>query len=285
MLDVLLDTLLDTVKILPFLFLTYLLIEYLEHKAGEKIEGVIQRSGKLGPFFGGLLGVVPQCGFSTAASSLYSGRVITMGTLLAVFLSTSDEMLPIMISSRAKPTLILTILGVKLLIGVLFGFLIDLLYSLIRGKNSSSELHIEDICEQEHCHCEKGILRSALHHTLHIVLFLFLITFAINTAIYFLGEDLLASFILNKPVLGSLLAGLFGLIPNCAASVVITQLFLNGLISGGAMLSGLLSSAGVGILVLFRVNPDWKENVKITAMLYLISIGIGFFCLWIGLAI
>lgn len=270
MTDIILDTLLDTIKLLPFLFLTYLAMEYLEHKAGAKTDSLVRKAGRFGPLIGGIVGAVPQCGFSAAASNLYAGRVITLGTLLAIYLSTSDEMLPILISEQQPVGLILRILLMKVIIGTIAGFLIDLLF--FRGKNREEHNHIHELCRHEHCHCEKGIFRSALNHTLQITFFVLVISFALNLALYFLGEDALADLILNRPVLGPVLAGVVGLIPNCAASVAITQLYLKGAMSMGAMMAGLLVGAGVGLLVLFRVNHDKKENFKIAGLLYAVGV-------------
>lgn len=271
MLDIILDTLSDSIKLLPFLFLTYLAMEYLEHKTGEKLQNAIRKSGKWGPVAGSVLGAFPQCGFSAAASNLYAGRIITLGTLLSIYLSTSDEMLPVLISENAGIGMIMKVLGVKILIGMAAGLTIDIVIRHL-SKNRDEELRIEHLCEQHHCHCEEGILKSALHHTIEIFLYLMLISFVLNLLIGMIGEDFLAGLILNRPVIGELAAGLIGLIPNCAASVVITQLYLKGVLSAGAMMSGLLSGAGVGILVLLRVNDKRKENVRIIGLLYVIGV-------------
>ena len=272
MVDVILDTLVDVVKLLPFLFLTYIVMEYLEHKTGDKTAALVRKAGKFGPVIGGFLGIVPQCGFSAAASNLYAGRVITLGTLMAIYLSTSDEMLPILISEQAPIGTILKILLGKAAIGIVAGLVIDL---LLRGRNKEEREHIHDMCEQEHCHCEKGIVRSALSHTLQISLFILVITFALNLILFFVGEDALAGLIQNRRFAGPLLAGLVGLIPNCAGSVVITQLYLEKIIGIGAAFAGLLTGSGVGLLVLFRVNHDRKENLKILGLLYVIGVAAG----------
>ena len=261
-------TLIDSVKLVPFLFLTYLVMEYLEHKTGDKTQKIVKKAGKWGPFIGGIAGAVPQCGFSAAASNLYAGRVITMGTLLSIYLSTSDEMLPILISEKAPVSLIARILLAKVLIGVAAGLLVDI---FMRGKTEEHE-HIHELCEHEHCHCEEGIFRSAVRHTLQITFFIIVITFALNLILEFGGEEALANLMLNRPVLGPVLAGIVGLIPNCASSVAITQLYLQGAMGVGAMMSGLLVGAGVGLLVLFRVNHDKKENLKILGLLYFIGV-------------
>lgn len=269
MLDVILDALLDTVKLIPFLFVTYLAMEYLEHKTGDGTQRLIKKAGRLGPVIGGVLGIVPQCGFSAAASNLYAGRVITLGTLLSVYLSTSDEMLPVLISEQAPADMILKVLLAKAAIGMAAGIVIDF---VLRRKGSQEYEHIHDICVQEHCHCEQGIFRSALTHTAQIALFIFAIGIVLNTVLYFAGEDALADLILNRKVLGPVLAGLVGLLPNCAGSVVITQLYLQGAMGIGGTMAGLLTGSGVGLLVLFRVNRNRKENLKILAMLYGIGV-------------
>lgn len=265
MLDLLLDALLDTLKLIPFLFLTYLAMEYMEHRTGKKAQALIKRAGRFGPVIGGVLGVIPQCGFSAAASNLYAGRVISLGTLMAIYLSTSDEMLPILISEHAPAGTILKILLAKALIGILAGLLIDL---LLCRKGREEHQHIHDICEHEHCRCEEGILRSAVSHTLQIALFILVIGLTLNLLLYFVGEDLLANLILNHPVAGPLLASLVGLVPNCAGSVVITKLYLEEVIGVGAMLAGLLTGSGVGLLILFRVNHHKKENLQVLGLLY-----------------
>lgn len=270
--EVISDTFLDVIKLLPFLFLTYLAMEYLEHRAGEKTEALMRKAGHLGPVIGGALGVVPQCGFSAAASNLYAGRVITLGTLLAVYLSTSDEMLPVLISEHAPVGSIAGILLAKAGIGITAGLLIDLLLKKKGGHDHAHGSHIHEICEHEHCRCEKGIFRSALSHTVRIALFILLITFLLNLLLFFAGEEALANVILNRPVAGTLLAGLVGLIPNCAGSVVITQLYLEGIIGIGSAMAGLLTGSGVGLLVLFRVNHHKKENIRILGLLYGIGV-------------
>lgn len=275
MFEVITDTLLDSLKLLPFLFLTYLLLEFIEHKAKEKTENLIKKSGVFGPVIGGVLGVVPQCGFSASASNLYAENIITAGTLAAVFLSTSDEMLPVMISGGAPALTILEILGVKVAAGIIVGFIIDM---IIRAAGSSKkEIDIESFCHDDNCHCEEGgIFRSALHHTVKIALFILLVSFALNTAIYFIGEDKLGTLISELPlVIGPVVTGIVGLIPNCAASVVITELFLSGVISTGSMLSGLLAGSGIGILVLFKVNKNIQNNLMILGSVYASGVIIG----------
>lgn len=272
MIDIILDSFLDSVKLLPFLFLTYLLMETLEHKTGSAARNRIKSAGKMGPLWGGLLGVIPQCGFSTAASSLFSGRVITIGTLLAVYLSTSDEMLPIMISKAVPAATILKILGVKVCIAVLSGFFVEYLYVKVL-KKQEKEMDVHGLCEEERCNCEHGIFRSALVHTVKIFVYILLFCLVLNTVIGLIGRETLAEVFTGVPVVGEMISALVGLIPNCASSVIITQLYLDEIISAGAMMAGLLVNAGVGILVLFRLNHDKKQNMGIMAALY----GLGVF--------
>lgn len=276
--DAVMDSFIDSIKLLPFLFLTYLAMEYLEHKAGQRMQESIRSAGAGGPAIGSVLGVFPQCGFSTVASNLYAGRIITMGTLLAVFLSTSDEMLPIMISENVGAAVVLKILAVKVAVALAAGFAVDLLLG-----RKQRQMQIGHLCEQHHCHCENGIWKSALHHTVEIFLYIMVISFTLNLLIGWIGEDAIGSLFLNRPVVGELLAALVGMIPNCASSVAITQLYLNGVLSAGAMISGLLAGSGVGLLVLFRVNDDQKENIKILGLLYGIGVVGGIVVNWLGI--
>lgn len=267
----LLHTIEDSVKLLPFLFITYFLMEELEHHTGSKTQSRIRNAGKFGPLWGGLLGMMPQCGFSAAASSLYAGRVITVGTLLAVFLSTSDEMLPIFISAAVPAVTIAKILVAKVVIAVVSGFVVEAVYvNLLKKKEKDMDIHI--VCEEEHCKCEDGALKSACKHTVKIFVYILLITFVLTLGIEIIGEENLAVVFQNMPVVGELIAALVGLIPNCASSVVITELYLSGIIGAGAMMSGLLVNAGVGLLILFRLNRDWKQNAGIVAALYALGV-------------
>ena len=273
MIEVLEDAIIDSLRLLPFLFITYLIMEYIEHKTKEKTRDAIKKSGKFGPLIGGLLGIFPQCGFSVSATNLYAARVITLGTLIAVYLSTSDEMLPIFLSQDVPAITIIKILGIKLVVGVISGFVIDL---VLRKKNQSQEDEkIEDLCEKEHCHCEHGIFKSAIKHTLGIYIYILIITILINISIYFIGEENIEQFFLDKPILGPAIAGLIGLIPNCASSVIITQMYLENVISAATMISGLLVGAGVGLAVLFKTNKGLKENIKIISLLYCIGVLFG----------
>ena len=267
----------DTLYIIPFLFVTYLVMEWLEHKTSGRTEAAVQRAGAAGPAVGALVGVVPQCGFSAAAATLWAGRVITLGTLFAVFLSTSDEMLPIFIAEQVPVVVILKILAAKIVIGMVMGFLVDA--GMRIARRIDSPLHIHELCERDHCHChdgEGGILKSAIKHTLQVTLFVFLITLVLNGVLDVVGEDVLGEFLSANPALSVFGAALVGLVPNCAASIVVAQLYVSGVLGSGAMLAGLLVSAGVGLLVLVRTNRHWKQNVAIIAVLYVTGVVWGF---------
>ncbi len=276
LLDVVLDTLLDSLRLLPFLFLTYLLMEFLEHRAGEAGRSRIGAARKSGPVWGALFGIIPQCGFSAAASSLYSGRMITMGTLMAIYLSTSDEMLPILISSAVSLPRILRILTVKAGIAMITGLLVDLIMKDPREHQPDSHRHHHDHEKEEDC--QKHLTVAALHHTLEVFFYIILISFVLNLIIALVGEETLAMIFTELPVVGEMLAALVGLIPNCASSVVITELYLSGVITSGSMMAGLLVNAGVGILVLLRLDHDKKDILRIVGTLYVSGV------LW-GLAI
>lgn len=275
--DVIFDTIIDGVKLLPFLFLTYLGMEFLEHKTTAKTKKMIKDSGKAGPFFGALLGAFPQCGFSTVASNLFSGKVITLGTLIAIFLSTSDEMIPVLLSEHVSLTFMLKLIGMKVVIGMIAGFIIDLFSRKVVRTRPTYDMtrRIGSICNKDQCGCNGGVFKSSVRHTITTFAFIILISFALNTLIFCIGEDTLGSIILNKPVIGTLIAGVVGLIPNCAASVVLTQLYLGGVMSLGSTMAGLLAGAGVGIIVLFKENNNLKENIKIISILYGIGVVAG----------
>lgn len=272
-LEVLQDTAIDTIKLLPFLFITYLIMEYIEHKTSNKVKDVIKKSGKFGPLLGAIVGIFPQCGFSVSATNLYAGRVITLGTLISVYLATSDEMLPILLTEAVPAGTIFTILGIKLVLGIVAGFIIDFVIRMFRKeKVEEQEEKIEEICENEHCHCEEGIVTSAIKHTLNITIFIFFITLVLNGIIAYIGEDTIAHFISKNVILGPIVAGLIGLIPNCASSVILTELFISNVISMPVLISGVAVNAGVGLLVLFKTNKNVKENIKIVGILYLIGV-------------
>ena len=275
MLHILEHSLLDTARLLPFLYVTYLLMELLEHKFSDRSAAMIRRAGRFGPLVGGLLGAVPQCGFSAAAAGLYAGGVLSVGTLLSVFLSTSDEMLPILISYQAPLGLVLKLLGLKAAIGAAVGFAVD---GLLRRK-PAGETSVHDLCQHDHCRCGSGrLFLAALRHTASIALFLLVFTVLLNGVLLLAGEDVLARILQGNPVLAVVLAALVGLVPNCAASVAITTLYLDGLLPFGAMLAGLLVSTGVGLLMLLRIHRDWKDNLRITAILLAVGVACGGIC-------
>lgn len=303
----------DTLYLIPILFITYVVMEWIEHRAAGKTQAAIERAGAAGPVVGAVLGAVPQCGFSAMGATLYAGRVITLGTLYAVFLSTSDEMLPIFIAEQVPISVIASILLTKIAIGMLMGFLIDGVFRL--AQRDKQELKIHEICEQANCGCAedcktceenpslvyehhddccegcdhthhkhdhdhdeegwKGILKSALKHTIQVMIFIFIITLALDAVLETVGEDALGEFLADNEPLSVFASALVGLIPNCAASIVIADLYLEGILGAGAMLSGLLVSAGIGILVLIQTNRHWKQNVAIIAGLYAIGVVFG----------
>lgn len=363
----------DTLVLIPFLYITYLAMEWLEHSAQGFSERIILKAGKAGPILGALLGALPQCGFSAMGATLYSGRVVTLGTLIAVFLSTSDEMLPVFIANGAPVAQIVAILAFKVIVGMVAGLLVDLAVRIFHIPTHSA-LRIHELCEQDHCGCdqldqesaqptgrsaacrqlcesraaqegrdhevealakdvylddgdlaeaedqyahdpectghfsaaEKGghshqghvcdhgaaghgrccahshshghgsIWKSALVHTVQVTLFIFVITLVLEFVIDGVGEDVFATFLLAHPDQAVLYSALVGLIPNCAASVLISELYLQGALGSGAMISGLLVGAGVGLLVLFRANRPMRSNLGIVALLFFVAVLCGF---------
>ena len=271
--DCLMDGLIDTLKLLPYLFITFIILELLEHKLSKKNEKVLSKNRKYGVPLGGLLGALPQCGFSVVGSNLFSSRVITTGTLVAIFLSTSDEMLPIMISEHADILVLLKIIALKVIIGIAVGILVDL---FLKRKEEDVNSNITDMCHDENCHCdEDGIIISSIKHTIKIGLFILIANLLINLLIYKVGEDHLSDLLLEKNILTYFLASLIGLIPNCASSVIITELYLSDLISLGTLLSGLLTGCGLGLLILFKQNKNLKENLTILSIIYIVGVVIG----------
>ena len=270
--DIIIDALIDSLKLLPFLFVVYLIMEVLEHKSNSHTEKIIKKSGKFGPIIGSILGIFPQCGFSVMASNLYIVRVISLGTLISIYLSTSDEMLPILLSSNVEVSTILKFFLVKLVIGMLFGLLIDLFVNRKKQKISNE---ITKICEHEHCHCDENIWWSATKHTFTIFIFVLAINLGMDILINLIGEDKISTFLINRSILGPIVSGVIGFIPNCASSVIITELYLNNALTFGSAISGLLCASGLGILVLFKMNKNYKENILIVFILYAISVLVG----------
>ncbi len=305
----LLDAVKDTLYLLPFLFATYLVMEWLEHKTAAKTQESIRRAGAAGPVVGALLGAIPQCGFSAAAATLYAGRVVTLGTVFAVFLATSDEMLPIFIAEQVPFLTIVSIIGTKVVIGMVMGLLVDVVMRLARRERQ--HLRIHELCERDRCNCHgncstcsenpelvyehhddcpkdcthehhhhdhdhetgwKGIFLSALIHTLQIAAFVFIIMFVLGIILEIVGRDTLADLLSANSVLSVFATAIVGLIPNCAASVAIAQLYVDGILGAGAMLAGLLVAAGVGILVLLRTNRPMRENIIIIVVLYAMGV-------------
>ena len=264
--EVITETLIDSLKLLPFLFITFLIIELFEHRLSKKSKKVITKSGKFGPIIGSFLGIIPQCGFSVAATNLYVTRIISLGTLIAIYLSTSDEMIPILLADGSSFKTIALILSIKFIVGMLSGYLIDL---FLRKQKKPKEDY--EICENENCHCEKSLLVSSLIHTFKILVFLIIITFILNVLFEYVGNNVLTSIFMKNSIFGPFLTSLIGLIPNCGSSIIISKLYLEGMISLGATISGLLTGSGVALLVLFRTNKNLKENFLILMLVYLIG--------------
>lgn len=270
----------DSLWLLPFLFLTYLCMELVEHRAGDKVKRVITRTGRAGPLFGGLVGLIPQCGFSAACAGFFAGGIVTPGTLLAVFLATSDEMLPIFLGANVSPLKILTVLLIKLVVAVGAGFIFDAITAKKRG-----DMEISELCDEENCHCgERGVWLSSLIHTAQIFAFVLVINLVLGGAFELIGEQNIAAIVGKIPLLDVLICAIVGLIPNCASSVLIATLWTKGIISGGAMIGGLLTGAGAGLLVLFRTNKRIKENLVLAGVLLGIGIIVGIIFDLTGLA-
>ena len=269
--DCLMDGLIDTLKLLPYLLVTFIVLELIEHKLSKKNEKILKENKKYGVVLGGLLGALPQCGFSVVGSNLFSSRVITIGTLVAIFLSTSDEMLPIMLSEHTDILLLLKIIGSKVIIGIIVGIIVDLIL-----KKKEKDNTIKEICDHDHCHCDDdGVIISSIKHTIKIGLFILVANLVINLIIFKVGEDNISNVLLKKNILTYFLASLIGLIPNCASSVIITELYLGGLITIGCLMSGLLTGCGLGLLILFKQNKDLKENITILSIIYCVGVIVG----------
>lgn len=337
-LDVLVDGVVDTAKLLPFLFVTYLAMEALEHGMGPRTRHLVERAGVAGPIVGGAVGALPQCGFSAMAATLFSGRVVSMGTLLAVLLSTSDEMIPVFVAHGVAPERWGMVLALKVAVGIVCGLTLDAALRLLHLAGDG-HTHIHELCEREHCHCDDdcdcsfedepaekyvcdccgnhfdaseavapggehgcdhehehehghehghglaGIVRSAAVHTVQVTVFIFVITLAMGLLIELVGTDAIAGLAGSHPLRAVFVAALVGMVPNCAASVAISELFLAGTLGAPAMLAGLLASGGVGLLVLFRTNADMRQNVAVAVLLYVASVACGIMALLAGVTI
>lgn len=263
--EIIKDTIIDSIKLVPFLLLAFLFIELIEHKYQKTSQMIIKKSGKFGPLLGGILGCFPQCGFSVMATNLYVTRLISLGTLISIYLSTSDEMLPILLAEDVNIKTIIILLLTKLIIGIIFGFIIDIIYQ----KNKKVPSY--QFCEDDNCHCEKGIIMSSINHTLHTIIFIALVSLILNCIMYYGGESYLSTIFHYNKLISPFLASLIGLIPNCGASVVLTELYINGIINFSSVIAGLLTGSGVAILVLFKTNKNLKENFNILILIYLIG--------------
>ena len=265
----------ETLLLLPFLFVTYLVLEAVEAKAGGALERILERARSVGPLAGALAGAIPQCGVSAAAASFYAGGVITAGTLLAVFLSTSDELLPVLISKNMPLALMTKIVALKVAAAIIVGFSADAIIAFARRKRR--EVHVHELCEHSHCHCgvHRGILVPALIHTAEIFFFIALISGGIELCMHYFGEDSLMKLQLNTPIVGECVAGLLGLIPNCAVSVAGAELYCQGAMSAGALMASSFTGSGLGILVLFRTNRDLRENLAVLGAVYVLGTLLG----------
>lgn len=269
MIDILLDALLDTLKTLPFLLGVYILIEYIEHRSSDKLVKGLRKLGPFGAIGGGLLGAVPQCGFSVAAANLFSGRLISVGTLVAVFLSTSDEAIPMLLSNPSSVGSLWKFIVIKTLIAIAAGIAVDAVLKFF--KLEKQEEPFKEICA--HCDCEHhSILKAALSHTVNIIIFILIVNIILGFAIEFAGEENIRRIMMTDSVFQPLITALFGFIPNCAASVVITQLYIDGIVSFGSAIAGLCTGAGVGLLVLFKTNKHMKQNFAVMGILYITAI-------------
>lgn len=291
--DALLEGCKDTLEIVPFLLVTYLAMEALEHVAAQRTQAAVARAGKAGPILGALLGAIPQCGFSAMGATLFSARVVSMGTLFAVILSTSDEMLPVFLAGGAAPAQIAAVVGAKVFVGMVVGLTVDAVMRLT-ARDGDGHAHIHELCEFDHCHCDDcnaadasaadknsrqsiwlSIGRSALRHTVQVALFVLVITLALEVAVDLMGEGAPASIAGNHPLQATLVCALVGLIPNCGASVALSELYIEGTIGFGPAFAGLLVSGGVGLLVLYRTNHHLKQNIAITCALWVVGVVCG----------
>ena len=253
-------SLIDAIKLVPFLFISFLIMELIEHKLNSKKK--LTKINKFGPLAGSILGLIPQCGFSVVASTMYSARVITLGTLFAIYLSTSDEMIPILIANNSSVSIIIKLLFIKFILGLFFGILIDIVYKSKLNNN------INDICDSDDCHCKDSIIKSSIIHTFKILSFIFIINIILTLII---DKDNLTTLVNNNKIISPIISSIIGLIPNCASSVVITELYIRNIIPLGSCIAGLLSGSGLGLLILFKQNKNMKENLIILFTLIFFS--------------
>lgn len=304
-LDVVIDALKDTAELIPFLFATYVVISLLDLFASDKTTAAIQRAGHAGPLIGGVLGVVPQCGFSAMGASLYADRIVSLGTFVAVILSTSDEMLPLLLAEHVEVGLLARILVTKAVLGVILGFAIDLVLRAVLGRTSLAGVDESDAGEEQDedaefdpsayscdCGCGEPLTRgqtawwvvvNSAYRTFQVVVFIFVVSVLLNALIALVGEDTLASFLSGNAVVATLVSGLVGLVPNCAASVVLTQLYIDGVLGFAPMIAGTLVAGGAGYLVLFRMNGNMRESAAIVGIVYALGVCAGLVMLGLGL--
>lgn len=303
--DVVIDALKDTAELIPFLFATYVVISLLDLFASDKTTAAIQRAGHAGPLIGGVLGVVPQCGFSAMGASLYADRIVSLGTFVAVILSTSDEMLPLLLAEHVEVGLLARILVTKAVLGVILGFATDLVLRAVLGRTSLAGVDESDAGEGQDedaefdpsayscdCGCGEPLTRgqtawwvvvNSAYRTFQVVVFIFVVSVLLNALIALVGEDALASFLSGNAVVATLVSGLVGLVPNCAASVVLTQLYIDGVLGFAPMIAGTLVAGGAGYLVLFRMNGNMRENAAIVGIVYALGVCAGLVMLGLGL--
>ena len=303
--DVVIDALKDTAELIPFLFATYVVISLLDLFASDKTTAAIQRAGHAGPLIGGVLGVVPQCGFSAMGASLYADRIVSLGTFVAVILSTSDEMLPLLLAEHVEVGLLARILVTKAVLGVILGFATDLVLRAVLGRTSLAGVDESDAGEGQDedaefdpsayscdCGCGEPLTRgqtawwvvvNSAYRTFQVVVFIFVVSVLLNALIALVGEDALASFLSGNAVVATLVSGLVGLVPNCAASVVLTQLYIDGVLGFAPMIAGTLVAGGAGYLVLFRMNGNMRENAAIVGIVYALGVCAGLIMLGLGL--
>lgn len=304
-LDVVIDALKDTAELIPFLFATYVVISLLDLFASDKTTAAIQRAGHAGPLIGGVLGVVPQCGFSAMGASLYADRIVSLGTFVAVILSTSDEMLPLLLAEHVEVGLLARILVTKAVLGVILGFATDLVLRAVLGRTSLAGVDESDAGEGQDedaefdpgayscdCGCGEPLTRgqtawwvvvNSAYRTFQVVVFIFVVSVLLNALIALVGEDALASFLSGNAVVATLVSGLVGLVPNCAASVVLTQLYIDGVLGFAPMIAGTLVAGGAGYLVLFRMNGNMRENAAIVGIVYALGVCAGLIMLGLGI--